>query len=66
MIIERDAAEDFNRKIIIKIEESRIESKIEDKKYDTMNKGRMWSEEIITNNIKNERIGKIKNKIDAE
>ena len=26
----------------------------------------MWSEKIITNNIKNERIGKIKNKIDAE
>ena len=51
---------------MIKIEESRIESKIEDKKYDTMNKGRMWSEKIITNIIKNERIGKIKNRIDAE
>ena len=31
-----------------------------------MNKGRMWSENIISNIIKNERIGKIKNKIDAE
>ena len=31
-----------------------------------MNKGRIWSENIITNIIKNERIGEIKNEIDAE